>query len=278
MKENLLVKYLSCPCCRSDMMLSEDKKSLYCAGERRHTFDFSAKGYVNLALTQGATGDSKDAVVSRSGFLDGAYYAPIRDKLCEILKKYKGDGFVIDAGCGEGYYTSRIADEGYLTAGFDLSKYAVAKASSRLNCKNDERRFAAVASVFELPIKDSSADAIVSIFAPCAETEFVRVLKEDGIFIIVSAGEDHLMGLKNAIYQETYKNEERADMPKGMMFLAKERLKFDIEINKNEDIKSLFSMTPYYWRTSRDDAKKLDELEYLKTEVDILFTVFKKEN
>ena len=41
-------------------------------------------------------------------------------------------------------------------------------------------------------------------------------------------------------------------------------------------IKNLFEMTPYYWRTSQDDAKKLETIDRLTTEIDILFSVYKK--
>lgn len=260
------------------MQLTEDAKSLACEGARRHIFDFSSKGYVNLALSQSGSGDSKEAVRSRSDFLNKGYYAPIKEKLCEILDKYKKSGFVVDAGCGEGYYTEGIAENVKLVAGFDLSKFAVASTASRMGCKKDGRRFAAVASVFELPLKSCSADALVNIFAPCAEDEFSRVLKDDGILIVVSAGKDHLMGLKRAMYSEVRRNDERADMPKKMVLATQERLSYTVNVEENEDILNLFSMTPYYWRTSRTDAEKLSGLDSLKTEIDILFTVYIKES
>ena len=278
MNENFLIKYLKCPCCDANMALTDDAKSLACEGARRHTFDFSSKGHINFALTQSGSGDSKEAVRSRSDFLNKGYYEPIREKLCEILSRYINGGFVIDAGCGEGYYTEGISEKGYLTAGFDLSKFGVMSTASRMRCKHDGRRFAAVASVFEIPVKCETADVIVSIFAPCAEEEFSRVLKDKGILIVVSAGEEHLMGLKRAMYREVYGNDERADMPKGMVRLCQERLKYTVDIEENEDILNLFSMTPYYWRTSRADAEKLSLLESLSTEIDILFTVYTKES
>ena len=277
MIDSLIIKHLFCPCCRADVKTENDGSTLVCLGQRKHSFDFSSKGHVNLALMQGVTGDSKDAVRSRSEFLDAGYYRPIADKLCEILRKYKNEGLVIDAGCGEGYYTARIADEGYLTAGFDLSKFAVMSTASRLKCKTDERNFAAVASVFELPVKDKTADAVVSIFAPCVENEFARVLADEGILVVVSAGEEHLMGLKRALYKEVYKNDERADMPRQMSLSSRERLKYTVTVEGQKNIQNLFSMTPYYWRTSREDAKKLEGLSSLTTEIDILFSIYKKE-
>jgi hypothetical protein len=35
-------------------------------------------------------------------------------------------------------------------------------------------------------------------------------------------------------------------------------------------------MTPYYWKTSQDDVKKLDGLESLHTEIDVIFEIYQK--
>jgi len=35
-------------------------------------------------------------------------------------------------------------------------------------------------------------------------------------------------------------------------------------------------MTPYYWRTSINDAKKLDNIDILNTEIDMTLTVYRK--
>ena len=183
---------------------------------------------------------------------------------------------MVDAGCGEGYYTERIASLGYLTAGFDLSKFAVASSASRMRCKTNQRAFCAVASIFELPLKDMSADAIVSIFAPCAEREFARILKNDGIVVVASAGKEHLMGLKRAIYDTAYENDDRADMPEAMTLIGREELKYTVTVEGNDDILNLFSMTPYYWRTSHSDSEKLKSISSLTTEIDILFSVYAK--
>ena len=275
---NKIIKYLRCPCCKALMDTENEGKTLFCKGQKKHCFDFSSKGYVNLAGSRGVTGDSKQAVRSRTDFLNKGYYAPIADKLCDILGRYMSNGNVLDAGCGEGYYTQRIAQRGYETVGLDLSKYAVDSTASRLHCKTNENAFAVVASIYDMPFCDGFADAAVSIFAPCAEEEISRVISSDGILLVVSAGREHLMGLKKALYQAAYENEERADMPKGMKLISREALKYSIKLESNADIKNLFSMTPYYWRTSPSDSEKLDGLCTLETVVDINFLIYKKDN
>jgi 23S rRNA (guanine745-N1)-methyltransferase len=51
----------------------------------------------------------------------------------------------------------------------------------------------------------------------------------------------------------------------------------EIIVEGREQIANLFSMTPYYWRTSQEDKKKLDELDRLCTEIEFDVGVYRKE-
>ena len=140
-KDKTVEDALLCPICKSRVeIIYENSGRLQCKGPKTHSYDFASGGYVNLgAPVQSGGGDSKQAVRSRTDFLNKGYYEPIANKLCEILQKYVSTGVVLDAGCGEGYYTRRIADKGYDTVGLDLSKYAVDSLASRLHCKSNEK-------------------------------------------------------------------------------------------------------------------------------------------
>ena len=274
-----IIKKIKCPVCGSAMELSQGGGSLLCHGARRHCYDFSASGYVNLMPSgYSGSGDSKAAVRARRDFLDLDLYRPaavaLADMLCERLAS---SAFIVDAGCGEGYYTNIIAERGHYTAGVDISKFAVEASAKRANARGIGNSLSAVGSVFSLPFLDGSADAVVNIFAPCAEEEFCRVLKSGGILAVVYAGPEHLMGLKEAIYDTAKENDGRADMPKNMRLLEERRVRFDITVEKNENIQNLFSMTPYYWRTSPADSEKLCGLDSLSTAVDMIIAVYEKE-
>lgn len=268
---------LKCPVCQAQMV-AQDAKVLRCQGQKIHTYDISSSGYVNLASPkQCGGGDTKEAVRARTSFLELGLYENIASKAVELVKKYSKEGSrVVDAGCGEGYYTLKLAQEGFLTLGFDISKMAVEAAAKRSKREAKASTAFAVASVYELPLFDSFADAVVNIFAPCAEAEYLRILADDGILLVVHAGKDHLMGLKKALYESTYENDEREDLPKEMELVFEDELKYDICVEGNQNVKNLFAMTPYYWRTSQADAKKLESIEELYTEIDIIFSVFKK--
>ena len=255
-----------------------ERGSLVCGGTRGHCYDFASSGYVNLCSpTQSGGGDSKQAVRARSSFLDKEYYRPVAEALANVAKKYgKSGDILLDAGCGEGYYSSFFANEGFSVIGVDLSKFAVDAASKRLSRGGADNFLFATASVFDLPVEDSSIDVLTNVFAPCAEDEYKRVLNDSGVLIVVWAGENHLLGLKEAIYETARKNDGRADMPNGMEKIDEVRVSYRIELKSEEEIKNLFAMTPYYWRTSATDVEKLNGMDSLVTDVDIVISIFKK--
>ncbi len=280
-----ILNILRCPICQGSFSLrgaelERGSVSLICDGVRKHCYDLSASGYVNF-MPPGHTdgGDSKAAVRARTDFLNTELYRPAADALAELLKKHllPSDGVVLDAGCGEGYYTEILARKGFSCLGFDLSRAAVDAASKRMARGEHDTVFFGVGSVFELPVADNSCAAIVNIFAPCAEKEFLRALRLGGILLVAYAGPEHLMGLKQAIYDSTKENDTRADLPKQMKKIDELRIRYSICVTSETQIQNLFAMTPYYWRTSPSDAEKLRGLNDLPTEVDMIFSVYRKD-
>jgi len=273
---DIVNRILKCPVCSSDMKVTEDKKSAVCAGARRHCFDFSSQGYLSLALTGGG-GDSKEAIAARHGFLSSGYYEAAAQAVCDTVKKYlSGDSVIIDAGCGEGYYTAKLAKLSGVTLGFDLSKHGCASAAKQAKLEGTENVLYATASVFDLPVKDGAAQAVVNIFAPCAESEYSRVLCDGGYLFVVGAGKNHLMGLKRALYSRVYENAERADLPCNMTHIETVNASYTVAVEGREHIEALFSMTPYYWRTSISDKHKLEGMDKLTTEVEFEINVYRK--
>ncbi len=225
----------------------------------------------------GGGGDSKSAVDARHSFLEKGYYEPLARAICDTVSRYLGDESVlIDAGCGEGYYTSMLSESAQSTIGFDLSKFACSAGAKRAKREGKENLLYSTASVFELPVKDGAADAVVNIFAPCAEDEYSRVLRNGGYLFVVGAGSGHLMGLKRALYENVYENGERADLPRSMEHIERLCFSHKITVVGEDDIAALFSMTPYYWRTSEADREKLWGLKELDTDIEFEINIYKK--
>ncbi len=258
------MNYFLCPVCGKKLEALE--KGAVC--ENGHSFDKAKSGYINLLpnnLPAGNHGDNKLMIRARHDFLEKGYYMPLRNKLCEAIRKYTASSPVIlDAGCGEGWYTKGIYD--YLTDA-EILAVDISKDAMKIASKREKQIRCAVASVFHLPIEDECADVCISVFSPLCEEEFCRVLRKGGYFIYVIPGENHLWELKRAVYDEPYKNSVKPyEMKK---FIFKEKLCVDgvMKMESQEDVKNLFMMTPYYYKTSQADTEKLlssspEEIEY----------------
>lgn len=271
----LLEKIMRCTVCGESLLLSDDGRSALCRGGRRHCFDFSKDGYLSFPMSSG--GDSKGAVDARRSFLEKKYYESCANAVSDAVCKYVNeDAIIIDAGCGEGYYTSMLAGRVGGVIGFDLSKFACSAAAKRAKREGTDNLLYSTASVFELPVMDGAADAVVNIFAPCAEDEFKRSLRDGGFLFVVGAGSEHLMGLKRVLYDNVYENGERADLPRSMEHIDRIVAHREIRVEGKEDIAALFSMTPYYWRTSEADREKLNELSHLETAVEFEINIYRK--
>ena len=185
-----------------------------------HGFDVAREGYVNLLPANRrhsrTPGDDKEMASARSRFLEGGWYGPLRDALCKLVERYAPPKTVLlDAGCGEGWYTGALAEavakNGGRTAGLDLSKPSVRRAARR--CPAGEF---AVGTVYHLPVADASVDVLVDCFSPLAVEEFARVLKPGGTFLYVVPGPRHLWELKEILYDQPYENGEKREEYPGL--------------------------------------------------------------
>ena len=253
-----------CPICKNELI--QVSKSLKCCNN--HCFDISKQGYVNLALNKINSGDNKEMINSRTLFLNSDSYLPLKEKLNTIINIYNPITLV-DLACGEGYYTSFFkANNKY---GIDLSKEAITYAS-----KTDKTTTYLVSSIYDLPFKDNSIDIITTIFAPLSDLEINRCLKQDGLFIFVSPGKNHLIQLKQAIYENAYLNEEANISIDSLKLIDTQYVEYDFNLNSNILIKSLFSMTPYYYKTNKNDADKLNQINDLTITASFVISIFKK--
>lgn len=265
---------LRCPVCHADMTLADGVLS--CCGTRRHCFDVASAGYVNLASAKAAGGgDDADLIRARTAFLSAGHYAPVAREITALLAQYAPSGSVLDAGCGEGYYTGEMARAGHTAFGIDLSKRGVLHAAKSAK-RAGTGAFFAVAGIFDLPVRDASFDAVTSIFAPVSEAEFSRVLKKGGVLLLAGAGEEHLYSLKKVLYDTPYRNEPRADLPCGMTLLETRRVRY-VAAMENADLQNLFAMTPYFYRTSEAGRARLAATPRLDVDVDVEIAVYRNE-
>lgn len=244
-----------------------------------HSYDRAKAGYYNLLLSSvgGTHGDNREMVEARRDFLDTGAYKPLADKVAELVSRYFKGGNLLDIGCGEGYYTDiiekSIRGTGAVLSAFDISRDAVKYAAKR----NSTVEYA-VASAYHMPVANESFDAAVNMFSPLATDEIKRALKPGGIFVMAIPGENHLFGLKKATYKTPYKNEVDDSKIDGFELLLTERVAYELSLDTSEKIKSLFMMTPYAYRTKKEDKERVLALSSLKTEIEFVVFVYKKQN
>lgn len=264
---------LICPVC-GDKLIKKGK-SFFC--ENGHCFDIAKEGYLNLLTgSKSGSGDSPEMAKARKRFLEKGYYSFLAEKMSCFLPD---DGVVCDACCGEGYYTNyfarKRADLSFY--GFDLSKKmtALAAKSGRLNKANPPFYF--VSNISSVPLASNSVNSIMHICAPVNAGEFSRMLSGNGLFISAMPGKEHLIELKEKIYSSPRKNDP--DKRNIDFFRLKDIVTAEkkIIIDNNEDIIDLFSMTPYRYKTSRQDAEKLKNLDSIEVTAQFVIRIFEKE-
>lgn len=269
----------TCPICGAP--LTREEGSYRCPG--RHSYDISREGYVHLLPANkkhsANPGDDRDMIAARTAFLEGGWYAPLRDALCRLAEAYTPNApTLLDAGCGDGYYTEGIfftlenAGKSPKVAGIDLSKFGLKKAARR--AKGVEF---AVASVYHLPVADRSVDLLVDCFAPLALEEYRRVLKPGGTFLYVVPAARHLMELKAVLYDSPYPNQEEAIPYDGFDYVDIVPVTAVMEIRDRDSLSALFHMTPYAWKTPKEGVDRLARLDGLDVTMDFRIHVFRKQ-
>lgn len=267
-----------CPVCGAP--LNREERVCRCPGG--HSYDIAKEGYTYLLPPNqkhsADPGDDKAMAAARRDFLSAGYYKPLLNTIChQMIALSDEKPVILDAGCGEGYYTSGIrqalAVAGKLPrmAGIDISKSIL-----RLAAKREPYVEFAVASCYHLPFADHTADLLLDCFSPLAIDEFRRVLKPGGRFLYVVPGAGHLWELKQVLYDAPYPNEEKETPYDGFAYEAIVPVDFTLHLKNPADIRSLFRMTPYCWKTPKAGVERMEKLETLDCQASFRIHIFKK--
>lgn len=266
---------LICPVCGAPLSCQE--RTFVC--EHAHSFDIAKQGYVNLLHSKGGVrGDNALMVNARRRFLESGHYKPLLEKAQELVKKHTpANAAVLDIGCGEGYYTEGIknalSDKKATIYAFDISKEAV-----KWTAKRHAAHFPFVAGAHNIPVRSEVFDLALLFFAPFFHEEILRILKANGLFLMAYPGENHLYGLKTAIYDDPYVNCPKEDALEGFSIIETAEISYSVTLEDAEEIAALFMMTPYYYKTSKRDQEKLLSLSKLETEISFHLVLYRKDS
>jgi 23S rRNA (guanine745-N1)-methyltransferase len=270
---------LICPLCRA--LLTRDDRRWCCPDG--HSFDIAKEGYLHLLPVQKkksrAPGDDKKMVSSRSRFLNSGHYQQVSDainlKARQLLSQQPSTlAAIVDTGCGEGYYSTRLQQSlldhqiNNEFVGVDISKSACRAAAKRSRSIQW-----LVASSSDIPIADHSADIILSLFSPIPAQEFQRCLKADGQLIIASTGPQHLLELRELLYDTVDTSSLNTTGALAPQFSpvanSPEKIQYNISLQDSSSIQDLLAMTPHYWRASAEKKSQLTNIHELSISIDI---------
>ncbi|MCU7554221.1 methyltransferase domain-containing protein [Alteromonas sp. ASW11-19] len=241
-----------CPLCPHSLETSGN--SWTC--ENNHTFDVAKAGYVNLLPVQFKKslqpGDDKAMLQARREFHARGSYAPLMHAMSELLLSHipaEAPVTLFDAGCGEGAYLRHVdtalqeANHDVHACGSDIAKVAVEMAS-----KQARHHQYVVASSHQLPVRDNSVTAMLQVFAPGKDSEYARVLSEQGVLLTVDPGPEHLIELKRAVYDTPKRHEAPASYTDALRCVDEQQVNFNLTLQDPAHADALLAMTPYTWK------------------------------
>lgn len=259
---------MQCPKCFNQLI--KENNSYKCMN--KHCYDISKEGYINLLLSKTNAGDNKDLIEGRINFLSKDFYYPLVNKIVEILnEKFNDSSFnLCDCGCGIGYYSKKIneANNNADLYGIDISKDAIKYAA-----KNDKKSLYVVASNQHIPFENNYFDVLLHIFSPIFEDEAYRIIKTNGILIVVTPGKEHLYELKQKLYSNPYYNKIEDQNYKFFTNKITTNLNYQISLNLS-DFHNLIKMTPYYYKTKKEDIEKIKFEGSTSVTVDFIISIF----
>lgn len=225
-------------------------------------------------------------VAARAAFLASGAYGRVSDhvnQVCKLELIRLRDGAtpvtVLDVGCGEGYYTRRLASAlsggvEAVTAGVDVAKAAVAFAASR-----HRAGWYAAASAFELPVPPASVDLVLSVFGPVSVAEFARVLRPQGAVVAVHPGPAHLFALRQLVYERPRHHVVKDPLRSGAEEFTRSAtisIAYPLMVAEVPLARALLAMTPYRWHAPRDVDERVAAAGGLETSVDVVISCYRK--
>lgn len=269
---------LTCPICQT--VLDLQGKTYTC--QNRHSYDISKDGYVNLHIVQHKNshhaGDTPESVQARRRFLSGGHYQPLRDEIASIINKLSPKT-ILDIGCGEGYYTSILADDGRQVIGLDIAKTAIITASKTYKNQDIHGGITwVVGTGVVLPVADGDIDICTSFFSPLPKAEMLRALKTGGHLLIATPAQQHLYTMREQLFGVVKPH----DPTKFITQLSPEFTLIDewcIDaplMLDGQSLADLIDMTPYTYKAKLDRKTALKMQSDFKVTASFCIYLFKK--
>lgn len=256
---------ITCPLCSEALDLSSTpRKVLQC--QAGHRFDAAKQGYFNFLTGKGTNfiEDTGPMVQAREAFQERGYYTPLAEHIAQTVSQHhqRENLDILDAGAGTGYYLGKILQsvpaETCDALAIDISRYAMRRAAKLPNTT------AVVWDVWrQLPTADHSRDIVLNCFAPHNPAEFHRVLRSDGLCVVVTGASDHLLEVREELGMLTVGADKQKSLVEkfaahGLAHLSSRNLNYEMQLS-SEDLYNLAFMGPAGHHLSPDSLREKSE-------------------
>jgi 23S rRNA (guanine745-N1)-methyltransferase len=238
-----VVACLRCPSCAQS--LQPGQHSLACPNG--HSFDLARQGYVDLSGARVTNqGDTAEMIAARAELIGAGHLRTVTDALTAAVGAIApgpdapsggpdttgtgpdtmgtgadtmGTGavrhrLVVDVGAGTGQHLAAVLDARPDLVGLAVD---VSKAALRRAARAHPRLAAVRADVWRgLPVLDDAADVVLDVFAPRSAAEFHRILRPDGILVVVTPEPEHLVELVSALGLLAVDPDKRRRLSEGL--------------------------------------------------------------
>jgi len=291
MKANpLAVVPLACPIDGLALATGTTDTEFRCASG--HTYDLARQGYLNALPVQfkpsRAPGDSREMVAARGAVLDTGLFEPLAAELVNMCREASilvrspaETALIIDAGCGDGYYShylhSRLTEQEagtrFLFLGADISRPAILAATRR----SAEIGWV-VANNTQLPVLLGRADCILSVFGFETWSAWATLQKPQQHVITVDAGPDHLLELREILYDRVRRHVEPVapDVDAGYQLLERRPLRWRRQVNDADLLLNLIAMTPHIHRATATAIRLLQTKPVADVTFDVVMRIYRR--
>lgn len=191
---------LACTVRDCGLLLERQGRTLVCA--RRHSYDISRSGYVNLLQPNDRrslqAGDSAAAIEARARLLaQGVGRSAIEAVAGRVAALLTTGGVAVDLGSGSGELLAAVCRQrGEVAAiGLDLSTAAADYAVRR----HPEMTWVVANADRRLPLLDRTVDVVASVHGRRNPAECARVLTRQGHLVIAVPAPDDLIELRERV-------------------------------------------------------------------------------
>ena len=237
------------------------------------------EGYINLLPAQHKKskkpGDSRAMMRARHNFLEAGFYQPMAKALATIIDKHKAENStmqILDMGCGEGYFSRQIETLCHNSENLNLHGIDIAKNAILAAAKKQPNAHFVVASSKRMPYADLYFDLLLRVYAPSNDAEVNRLLKTNGLLLLVTPGPRHLWQLKEFIYKNIKEHNIDIALPKGFKQIESQTVSYKIQPSQEQRM-ALLQMTPYAWRATGEIQNKIQHAKELEIETDFILTL-----